>query len=602
MNEKEKRSEMRTEMKSESKAGAKVEEKLEKIRDTKSKVKKKFRGVKSRIQNAFIIVILISLISSFLAVLVMTYMSSQFTSFYNNNYNVTVATWQTKYAELEARSTLMGAFIAKDVKVVSEQLKAARTEISEIETVLGELRTIYKGDPSRLDAIDEKLLSAMEDMDSILKDASFGQYETAYNKMKDNYIPKVEEIESSLEEIIAEQEQDAGVRMRHMRSAIIFAILAMVLVLTIVVIVALRIALKLARGISQPVAEIEGAARKLAEGNLDVSISYRADDELGRLAHSMRKTCRFLQNVIADVDVLLSKVAGGDLCADTESEEVYIGDFKGLIVSIRSLEEQLRDTLSEINVTSKQVAAGSEQLADAAQALAEGATDQAGAVEELTAMINDVSNISQKTVQTTNESFEQALSFKAEMETGQAEMSSLLEAMVRIRETSTQIEKIIVEIEDIASQTNLLSLNASIEAARAGDAGRGFAVVADQIGKLAADSAQSSVNTKKMIQQTLDEIEKGDAITIRTSETLGRVAEGIVQLANSVQDVNGKASNQAESINQIEIGIEQINMVIESNSAEAQQTSATSQELSAQAETLQNLVSHFTLEVQEENK
>lgn len=598
MNEKDKKPEMHLE----TKAGAKVEEKLEKIKDTRSNVKKKLRGVKSRIQNAFIIVILISLVSSLMAVLVMTYMSSQFTSFYNNNYNVTVATWQTKYAELEARSTLMGAFIAKDVKVVSEQLKAARTEISEIETVLGELRTIYKGDPSRLDAIDEKLLSALEDMDSILKDASFGQYETAYNKMKDNYIPKVEEIESSLEEIIAEQEQDAGVRMRHMRSAIIFAILAMVLVLTIVVIVALRIALKLARGISQPVAEIEGAARKLAEGNLDVSISYRADDELGRLAHSMRKTCRFLQNVIADVDVLLSKVAGGDLCADTENEDVYIGDFKGLIVSIRSLEEQLHDTLSEINVTSKQVAAGSEQLADAAQALAEGATDQAGAVEELTAMINDVSDIAQKTVQTTNESFEQALSFKAEMETGQAEMSSLLEAMVRIRETSTQIEKIIVEIEDIASQTNLLSLNASIEAARAGDAGRGFAVVADQIGKLAADSAQSSVNTKKMIQQTLDEIEKGDAITIRTSETLGRVAEGIVQLANSVQDVNGKASNQAESINQIEIGIEQINMVIESNSAEAQQTSATSQELSAQAETLQNLVSHFTLEVQEENK
>lgn len=586
----------------ETKTGTRVEAKVEKIKDTRNNVKKKLRGVKSRIQNAFIIVILVSLISSFMAVLVMTDMSSQFTSFYNNNYNVTVATWQAKYAELEARSTLMGAFIAQDIKEVSAQLKIAKTQISEIETALGELRTIYKGDTARLDAIDDKLRSAMEDMDSILKDASFGQYETAYNKMKDNYIPKVEEIESSLEEIIAEQEQDAGVRMRHMRSAIIFAILAMVLVLTIVVIVALRIALKLARGISQPVAEIEGAARKLAEGNLDVSISYRADDELGRLAHSMRKTCRFLQNVIADVDVLLSKVAGGDLCADTENEDVYIGDFKGLIVSIRSLEEQLHDTLSEINVTSKQVAAGSEQLADAAQALAEGATDQAGAVEELTAMINDVSDIAQKTVQTTNESFEQALSFKAEMETGQAEMSSLLEAMVRIRETSTQIEKIIVEIEDIASQTNLLSLNASIEAARAGDAGRGFAVVADQIGKLAADSAQSSVNTKKMIQQTLDEIEKGDAITIRTSETLGRVAEGIVQLANSVQDVNGKASNQAESINQIEIGIEQINMVIESNSAEAQQTSATSQELSAQAETLQNLVSHFTLEVQEENK
>lgn len=167
--------------------------------------------------------------------------------------------------------------------------------------------------------------------------------------------------------------------------------------------------------------------------------------------------------------------------------------------------------------------------------------------------------------------------------------------MERINMTSNEIANIISEIEDIASQTNLLSLNASIEAARAGEAGKGFAVVADQIGKLASDSANSAVNTKRLIENSIQEIEKGNEITAKTTKAIEIVIEGIRQLAISTKEISELSDTQAEAMKQLEVGVEQISEVIQSNSAAAQESSATSEELSAQSEALRELVAQFTI-------
>ena len=163
------------------------------------------------------------------------------------------------------------------------------------------------------------------------------------------------------------------------------------------------------------------------------------------------------------------------------------------------------------------------------------------------------------------------------------------------RSTSKEIANIIAEIEDIASQTNLLSLNASIEAARAGEAGKGFAVVAEQIGKLASDSASSAVNTKKLIEDSIQEIEHGNEITVKATTSMESIIEGIKMLALSTKEISELSTSQAEAMKQLEEGVEQISEVIQSNSAAAQETSATSEELSAQSENLEQLVGKFVL-------
>lgn len=573
----------------------KNKDKEAKIKKADAAAKLQKKGIKKRLLESYGIVIVLSIVACIVALIILQNIGSQFSKFYNENYHVTVETWNARYTQLAARSALLSAMVEEDLKVTKEQMEEATAQLEEMGNILNDMKQTYSGDVSVIEQIDEARLTAMEYVNEMLGNVAFAQHDKAYAIMKESYVPSVNEIEKLLEDIAVEADDNARSKVSFASRMLGVAIIVILIVLVVCIVVAMRLGIKIAKSISAPVGEIESAAKKLSMGDLNVDIAYRAEDELGRLAESMRASCEFMKEVITDTDYLLHEIADGNFRVETDHQEVYIGDFKGLLISIRQLKEQLSNTLIEINESSSQVAMGAEQMAQGAQSLAEGATDQAGAVQELTAMVNGVSELAQKTVATTKESYEQAMQFKQEIENGQNEMAELLAAMHRISETSTQIEKIIVEIEDIASQTNLLSLNASIEAARAGEAGRGFAVVADQIGKLASDSAQSAVNTEKMIQKALDEVIKGNEITNRTSETMSKVAAGIDMLADTVQEVNGRAADQAESISQVELGIEQISTVIESNSAAAEETSATSEELSAQADRLKNLVEQFTL-------
>ena len=229
------------------------------------------------------------------------------------------------------------------------------------------------------------------------------------------------------------------------------------------------------------------------------------------------------------------------------------------------------------------------------QALAEGATDQAGAVEELTATVESVSGIAETGAQTAADAYQNVLTAVDNAGKSREDLKALTDAMERISSTSMEIQNIIGSIEDIASQTNLLSLNASIEAARAGEAGKGFAVVADQIGKLAGDSAKAAVNTRDLIEKSLQEIENGNQITEKTVAALNEILEAMNSFADVAKTSSTNSSEQADMLKQIEQGIEQISGVIQSNSASAEETSATSQELSAQSEGLKNLVGRFKL-------
>ena len=356
---------------------------------------------------------------------------------------------------------------------------------------------------------------------------------------------------------------------------------------------AMRMGNSIAKGIAVPLGELSDRFTTFAKGNLtDPFPVVDTQDEVADMINTANEMKETLKLVIADCG---KHLASGNFDIRTDCPEVYQGEFEKLLLAMRDMKNQMIVTLRSIEDASSQVSAGSTNLAEASQSLAEGATEQAGAVEELQATITSITENIEKAADQAHESYVQAKQYADEADNSRAQMTAMVDAMTRINETSQNIENIISEIEDIASQTNLLSLNASIEAARAGEAGRGFAVVADQIRQLAEQSTKSAVDTRELIEGSLEEIAEGNKAADKAAASIETVVEGIGKIAESSKNISQVSRDQATAMDQAEQGVNQISEVVQANSATAQESSATSEELSAQAVSLDELISKYIL-------
>ncbi len=380
---------------------------------------------------------------------------------------------------------------------------------------------------------------------------------------------------------------------------IIAAVLIAVIVVMIVIamLLALKIGKGMAKSIADPLGKLGARLKTFAEGDLSSEFpEVNTGDEVEIMTKDVVHMADNLNVVIGDIGEVLGEMADGNYAVKSKVPDRYTGDFKKLYESMRTMRNQMKDTLVAIGEAAKQVSDGSGDLATASQSLAEGATDQALAVQELHATISDITEGMEKSAESADDSYIKAQQYASEADHSKDEMHTMMKAMERINDTSTKIGNIISEIESIAAQTNLLSLNASIEAARAGEAGRGFAVVADQIRELADQSAKAAVDTRELIEGSLKEISDGNSSAERAANAIESVVEGIKQIADFSKNLKVMVGDQTEAMRQAEIEVNQISEVVQSNAATAEEASATSEELSAQATMLDELVGRFVLE------
>lgn len=348
---------------------------------------------------------------------------------------------------------------------------------------------------------------------------------------------------------------------------------------------------KVLETIIAPLKSVENTADEMMKGNLHSTLDYKSDDELGRLAHSLRNSIAILGSYVDDIDRAMKLFAEGNF--DVKPEVEWKGDFVGILNSFMLFEESMAETIKGIQRVSDEVSSAAEQVASSSNELADGATNQAAVVEELTATVAGVAEQVENNSQSAKQISSRVGNLGEAISESNSKMQEMVASMNDINEASNEIDKIIATINEIASQTNLLALNASIEAARAGEAGKGFAVVANQVNLLADQSAKAAKESAVLIETSVRAVKKGMTIADETATQLEEVAGSSKMITEEVTDIADTLEQQTAEIKQINEGIEQINDVVQTNSATSQECAAASQQMSSEAENLREMIRRF---------
>ena len=483
-----------------------------------------------------------------------------------------------------------------DSEIVKEAITDARNCAAIIQEELPVVKAHFLGDQQIIDRLDAALAKLAPMREHVLTLASENQKAEAADYMEHNNILAIQEAQAELNSLIESGNKKGETLVSGLREKQAMAVFTVILLGGISVAVSVVFGIYITRGITQPVTELEQAARAMARGEFSaVRVAYDSRDELGSLAGDIRSMVKTLTDVLQNETYILNEMAGGNFSVHSEKDEYYIGEFEQLMRSMKKISRGLSELLLQISRSADNVAAGSEQVSSGSQNLAQGTTEQAASVEELTGMMSEISDQAYRNSRDAQEASEKAQMVKENATESSRSMQEMVKAMAEISGKSDEIRKIVKTIEDFSFQTNILALNAAVEAARAGDRGKGFSVVANEVRSLANQSSAASKSTAALIQSSLQAVENGRRIANETDNALAEVVSGIDNVSELLFHITDASSKQFDANRQVTENINLISEVVQTNSATAEECAAASEELASQAQLLKELVSHFKL-------
>ena len=361
-------------------------------------------------------------------------------------------------------------------------------------------------------------------------------------------VPAVNSLSDSVQAIVDLNNNGSKTGLRRVRDAVSSTVEGTVIGLTLTILLAVAITFVIVRSISVPLKHAVMVLERVAEGDLTVRSTVHTKDEIGRMADALNRAM-----------------------------------------------EKLDFTMQEVADSAVNASSSSQQLAAAAESIASGAQEQAASLEETSASLEEITATVRQSADNAQQASQLANSSKDSALQGQDVVANAITAMSEINAASAKISDIISTIDEIAFQTNLLAVNAAVEAARAGDEGRGFAVVASEVRSLAQRSAVAAKEIKVLIQDSLRKVEAGSGLVNRSGETLLGIVGSVKRVTDIVGEIAAASGEQSTGIEQVNTAMTQMDQVTQSNSAQTEELSATAQALSEQAAHLMELVGTFTL-------
>ncbi len=435
----------------------------------------------------------------------------------------------------------------------------------------------------------EKLSQYFDTVDSIIEELKKDNVDAAQAELKGDGVTVAIEAEELQKELVSMLEEDADIQGAQVTATVNGMTFLIIGFAVVIIVISLLVCLKIIKGITIPIRGLGAASRKLAEGDVDITLKKISNDDLGELMDDFEA----MADSIRSQAEIASKVAQGDMTVKTEPR----GDRDVLGLALKKLVADSDMNLSNVKESTVQVTVGSDQVATASQALAQGATEQASALQQVTASVDEIAEHTKDNASQANQADELMRKVKDMAISGNEQMKAMIAAMRDINDSSETISKIIKVIDDIAFQTNILALNAAVEAARAGVHGKGFAVVAEEVRNLAAKSASAASETAEMIEDSIHKVNNGTQLAETTAEALDEIAEEIDKSANLIASIAASSNDQATAVSQVDQAIGQVSQVVQNNSATSEQCAAASEELSNQAANLRNLMAYYKLSV-----
>lgn len=559
---------------------------------------KKIRNMKLkfRLLLSYAMVIAICLSASIAALFMLNRIGDNLSSFYRNNYTVTINVWLAKREMQAARGDILNAILESDVEESAEYIDKAKESLRNMRATFPVIRNSFKGDIAMVDRVDKRLQEAIVYRDKVFALVETGKTDEAYEVMKSSYIPVLNQMADLLQQIADVAAHNAQDMVKEGEYAQASAITVIMIIMTFSIVSAALLGIYISNSIRKPVKEIEDAAQQLANGQLDgVCVSYTSRDELGKMSDSIRDLISYQKTIIEDISDILGDMSEGNFKVQSNVNEYYMGHYDRILVSTWGLRDKLSDTLWRISQSARQVANGSEQVSSGAQILAIGAEEQADSIEKLAIAVNEISEQVRVTKENADKARNQTDRAGAQVSESNQQMQEMISAMNIISERSDEIYKIVKTIQDIAFETNLLALNASVEAARVGELGTGFAVIAREIRSLADKTAMASKNTTALIKESVAAVKNGEKVAHTAADSLLQVIECTKQVIFMVDRIASATENQHKSISNITAEVRQVSDVVQNNASISEELAAASEELSTQTQMLDHMIGQFQL-------